>query len=136
MKPLTLATAIVILSAPVYAETVTEGTIRDFDKSISRQVPMTSEVCEWQQKTSTGAGALFGGVLGALAGEALGGDSGARNAAGAFGALVGGSQAASSGQVKVCKNVTTYRTEYENVYSHSIITFFDGGARYQLRFVR
>ena len=80
---------------------------------------------------------LFGGVLGALAGEALGGgDSGTRNAAGAFGALVGGSQAASSGQVRVCKDVTTYRTEYENVYSHSIITFFDGGARYQLRFVR
>ena len=43
MKPLTLATAIASsLTAPVYAETVTEGTIRDYDKSISRQVPMTS----------------------------------------------------------------------------------------------
>ena len=112
-------------------------TIQDFNKTISTQVPTTSKVCEWQQETSTGEGVLGGAIIGGILGEIFGGgDAGTRNAGAIFGGIVGGDKAGSSGQVKVCKDVTTYSTQLDTVYSHSIATFIDGNKRYQLRFIK
>lgn len=131
MKKLLMTMALIGVSTPALAESV-----MDYNKTVVNRVPYNVEVCTNQtvsgDKTGdTLKGAIIGGVIGNNVGNV---DNG-----GAIGAIIGGmlghnNSNASGGTKRVCEVQTRYNEEVIEVYSHSVVTFYHNGKKYQLRF--
>jgi len=131
MKKLLMTMALIGVSTPALAESV-----MDYNKTVVNRVPYNVEVCTNQtvggDKTAdTLKGAIIGGVIGNNVGDV---DNG-----GAIGAIIGGmlghnNSNATGGTRRVCEVQTRYNEEVIEVYSHSVVTFYHNGKKYQLRF--
>jgi uncharacterized protein YcfJ len=151
MKRIILAAA-VLAAEPAIADEVTNIKVYDHNKTIVREVPVNEYRCKdvrkpvygtVQKQGNAAEGALLGMIIGGIAGKGLSGnDDGA-----AAGAVIGGLIGADNGAkpktrqevigyeiVEKCNEVTTYQTEYVDVYSHSTIRFYLNGKRYVLEF--
>ena len=117
------------------AEANVMGQTRDVYKTVIQQKPYTVEVCKQVQvpgdKTAdTVVGTILGGVIGhqidhkdgAKIGSVLGGIIGNQNSK-----AVGGTQTQ-------CQTETRYEEETVEVYSHSVVTFWDNGREHKLRY--
>ena len=117
------------------AEANVMGQTRDVYKTVIQQKPYTVEVCKQVQvpgdKTAdTVVGTILGGVIGhqidhkdgAKIGGVLGGIIGNQNSK-----AVGGTQTQ-------CQTETRYEEETVEVYSHSVVTFWDNGKEYRVRY--
>jgi len=134
----------------IYSRKVNKASVVDNYRTVTRSVPTTTKVC-WDVEVpiygNTGSGASAGDVLGGMIiGGLLGkGASGNDNGA-AAGAVIGGMIAADKkkGNKQIvgykqetrCKDETTYTNTSEEVYSHSVITFYDNGKKYKVKFVK
>lgn len=144
MKKILIAMILVTFgSGPVFAETVT-----DHFKTVTKRTPYTETVCNIVDVPiygSVGNGASAGDVLGGMIiGGLLGKGITDKDNGAAAGAVLGGMIAADKKQnqqgivgyrqEEQCKNITRYQESSEDVYSHSVVTFFHNGTQYKLRF--
>ena len=134
----------------IYSRKVNKASVVDIYQTVTQSTPTTTKVC-WDVEVpiygNTGGGASAGDVLGGMIiGGLLGkGASGNDNGA-AAGAVIGGMIAADNkkGNKQIvgykqetrCKNETTYENTTKEVYSHSVITFYDKGKKYKVQFVK
>ena len=145
-----LLTSLFILSSctgAALAETTT-ATVQDHFKTVTKSVPYTETTCDIVDVPIYGKssqGATSGDILlGALIGGAIGNNIPGEKNGGAAGAVIGGilaNEAGKNQQVvtgyrreEQCKDITRYQTVYDEVYSHSTITFTSGGRTKTLRF--
>ena len=126
----------VIKSAPIYSNDVS---------SVPKQTCRTVDVPiygQTQRSGASGADVLGGMIIGGLLGKGVTGkDDGA-----AAGAVLGGiisadkkrgkQQIVGYRQEQRCNRQTTYTTETNEIYSHSIVTFYHEGRRHQVTFNR
>ena len=123
--------ALIGVSTPALAETV-----MDYNKTVVNRVPYNVEVCTNQSVGGDKSGdmlkgAIIGGIIGNNVGDVKNG--------GALGAVLGGmighnNSNATGGTRRVCEVQTRYNEEVIEVYSHSVVTFYHNGKKYQLRF--
>ena len=139
MKKFVLATALSMsLAVPAFAETV-EATITDHYKIVVSQKPYNVEVC--RDVTVGGGtnteGAIIGGIIGGVIGNQFGKGSG-KEAATGVGALIGAIQGGkNNGPARTqtqCQIETRYNESQNEVYSHSIMTFYSNGKHHRIRF--
>lgn len=145
---LLVTSAIVAFTAGnVFAET-TSATITDHYKTVTKRIPYTEQVCNLVDVPiygRTGPGASAGDVLGGMIiGGLIGKGVTNQDNGAAAGAVIGGMIAADKKQSQErivgyrqetrCNNVTRYNTSSEERYSHSIVTFYEDGKQYSLRF--
>ena len=144
--------ASILMTTTAFAEDV-DATIQDHYRTITETVNQTSTQCEnievpiygeRQGNFNTG-GAIVGGLVGGLLGNQVGGGSG-KEAATGVGAIAGAIIGGGGGRNE--RVVTGYRTERQcsevvnpvrtqrTVYSHSTITFTDGGETHVLQYQR
>ena len=138
---LTIATMLA-LSTPAFADSV-NGNVQDHYKTVIDQSPYVVEICK-DVNVSNGpgpndtGGAIIGGILGGVIGNQFGKGEGktAMTGIGAItGAIVGGQNKHQSSHVeRQCFTETRYKESTRKVYSHSTITFFEGGRKYTLKF--
>ena len=131
MKKLLMTMALIGVSTPALAETV-----MDYNKTVVNRVPYNVEVCTNQSVGGDKSGdmlkgAIIGGIIGNNVGDVKNG--------GALGAVLGGmighnNSNATGGTKRVCEVQTRYNEEVIEVYSHSVVTFYHNGKKYQLRF--
>ena len=131
MKKLLMTMALIGVSTPALAETV-----MDYNKTVVNRVPYNVEVCTNQSVGGDKSGdmlkgAIIGGIIGNNVGDVKNG--------GALGAVLGGmighnNSNATGGTRRVCEVQTRYNEEVIEVYSHSVVTFYHNGKKYQLRF--
>lgn len=145
--------AFAVTGPAVAADYTTDANIVDHYTTQTRQIPSTELVCNTvevpiygtvQGQASTGD-ALAGAIIGGVIGNQIGNGSG-RDAATVLGAIVGADVANKRGsqqqvitgyrQEERCNRVTTYTTSTEEVYSHSTVTWVEGGRTFSLRFKR
>jgi|TARA_B110000977_G_C11001855_1_gene464155 uncharacterized protein YcfJ len=135
MKILLLTTlALGLTTTSAFAETVT-----DHYKTVINQKPYTVEIC--RDVTVGGGtnteGAILGGLLGGVIGNQFGKGTG-KEAATGFGAILGAIQGGkSNGPAQTqtqCQTETRYEEQTQEVYSHSVVTFYTDGKKYSLRF--
>jgi len=123
---------------PAQAGLNTNATVERHYVNKEIKIPHIAQRCEdvYQDGDKTGdalTGAIIGGVIGNNVTKNV--DNG-----GAVGALIGGilghqNSKAQGGYRRVCSDITTYSTEYQEQYSHSTITFRDqNGQSRTLRF--
>ena len=152
MKKTMLGIAVAsMISAPVFAAENVKVT--DYTKTITKQIPHTEQVCQvvdipiyGETGGASTSDMIVGGIIGGVIGNQIG-KGGGKNAAtgiGAMtGAIIGNNNAKNRNQQIVgyrqeqrCSNNTTYTTETYEVYSHSVIIFYEDGKRYALRFTK
>lgn len=131
MKKFLMTMALIGVSTPALAETV-----MDYNKTVVNRVPYNVEVCTNQSVGGDKSGdmlkgAIIGGIIGNNVGDVKNG--------GALGAVLGGmighnNSNATGGTRRVCEVQTRYNEEVIEVYSHSVVTFYHNGKKYQLRF--
>ena len=144
--------ASVILAAPAYANNATKVKVFDHTQSVIRSTPVTKTRCNTidvpiyetvTRRGNAGEGALLGMLLGGVSGKVIGGnDKGA-----AAGAILGGIIGADKGgrdkteqrivgytTEQRCKDITVYRDQTVETYSHSTIRFYIDGQRYVVEF--
>jgi uncharacterized protein YcfJ len=152
MKKLVIASAIAsMISAPVFAAENVK--VMDEYKTITKQIPHTEKVCSTvdvpiygQGNVDTTGDMIIGGIIGGVIGNQIGKGGGKQAATGIgamTGAIIGNNNAKNRNQQIVgyrqeqrCSNNTTYTTETYEVYSHSVIIFYEDGKRYALRFTK
>ena len=129
-----------------------DPSVQDKYKVVETRVPNTQNVCQNVQVPiygnvggggASGTDVLGGMIIGGLLGKGITGkDNGA-----AAGAVLGGifqadkkqnkqNQIVGYRQQQQCQQNTTYTTERETVYSHSIVTFYHEGKQHRVRFNR
>lgn len=141
MKQFITAIVAMTISVPAFA---TNYFIQDHYRDVSNSVPVTETVCEEKQiplrENSFSAGkAVLGGIVGGIIGHNIGGTSNraATTSIGALaGSMIGGSETHAVGTRTQtdCRNVTRYHEQTQSVYSHSTITFTEGGRTFTARF--
>jgi uncharacterized protein YcfJ len=149
MKSLILASALIFSAMPVLANQSVNATITDHFRNVTSNVPVTERVCEtvnvpvYGSSGSTGntiAGAIIGGAIGNQFGNGSG-----RDAMTVLGAIVGADVANRSAQNNSvtgyrqehqCNEVITYVSRQERVYSHSTVTWREGGRTFSVDFTR
>lgn len=151
MKTLALATLFVAMAAPALAEYAVNATITDHFRTVTRNTPTTERVCQTVEVPvygNTGGGSTADTVVGAIIGGAIGnqfGGGSGKDAMTVLGAIVGadvanrnaqGNTIVGYRQEQQCNNVTTYTSTQEQVYSHSTITWREGGRNVTLEFQR
>ena len=142
---LVTASLLVATATPALAnkEANRQAHVEDHYKTVIQQTPYNVEVCKDIKVPQKGElnteGAIIGGIIGGVIGNQFGGGSG-KEAMTGIGALSG---AIIGGQDKGPRNHTTQRqcqieTRYEEtkktVYSHSTVTFYHNGERFDLKF--
>lgn len=148
MKVILLAATALLVASTASAD-ARDNRIRDIYKSQATTTPIEEQVCENVQVPNHGHsqfdqnGAIVGGIIGGLIGSQIGKGDGNKVAIGAgaiTGAIIGGKQDDNGHHgyrtEQRCTTKTRYRTTYQEVYSHSEITFFYNGRRQTLRFQR
>ena len=149
MNKLILTSAVLaLISAPMAYASDNQTVVQDHYKTITKQIPQVETTCyevEIPVYGSTGNNATTGDILtGAIIGGVIGNNIKGEKNGGAAGAVIGGLLGANSGNKKEtivgyrkenrCENKTTYSTQYNEVYSHSTVTFWDNGRKYSVRF--
>ena len=151
MKNSIIGTVLVttLLAAPAFAGT-RDASVKDVYKTVTKQIPHTQNICNTVDVPiygtvgggASGADVLGGMIIGGLLGKGVTGkDDGA-----AAGAVLGGiisadkkrgkQQIVGYRQEQRCNRQTTYTTETNEIYSHSIVTFYHEGRRHQVTFNR
>lgn len=150
MKKLVIASAIAtMISAPVFA--AENVTVEDKFKTVTKQIPHTEQVCKvvdvpiyGHSNVDTTGDMIIGGIIGGVIGNQIG-KGGGKNAATGVGAMTGAIIANNNAkkhnqeiigyrQEQRCSNNTTYTTESYEVYDYSVISFYENGRFYRLRF--
>ena len=145
MKKMLAIGLLASMTTPAFAADVK---VQDFTKTVTKNIPHTETVCNVVEvpiygSTSNGASAgdvLGGMIIGGLLGKGVtGNDKGA-----AAGAVIGGMVSADKKQGNQqivgyrqenrCQNKTTYTTQSNEVYSHSVVEFFHEGRFYRVQF--
>ena len=144
--------ASILMTTTAFAEDV-DATIQDHYRTITETVNQTSTQCEnievpiygeRQGNFNTG-GAIVGGLVGGLLGNQVGGGSGKEAATGVgaiAGAIIGGGGGRNERVVtgyrteRQCSEVVNPVTTERTVYSHSTVTFVDGGQTVTLNYQR
>ena len=145
MKKLFVTVALLVGSPVLAADSVK---VQDFYKTITKQIPVTTQVCRTVEvpiyeatTTFDESGAVIGGVVGGVVGNQVGKGRGKQAATGIgaiVGAIVGGKKQQNNivgyRQEQHCNNQTTYNTETHEEYDYSTIEFTENGKTYRLRF--
>lgn len=148
MKKTMLGIAVAsMISAPVFAAENVKVT--DYTKTITKQIPHTEQVCQivdipiyGETGGASTSDMIVGGIIGGVIGNQIG-KGGGKNAATGIGAMTGAiiannnkksQQIIGYRQEQRCSNNTTYTTQTNEVYSHSVIEFYENGRYYSLRF--
>jgi uncharacterized protein YcfJ len=123
------------LSSVAFAEANVMGQTRDVYKTVITQKPYTVEVCKQvavpADKT---ADTVVGTILGGVIGHQIDHDDGAKIGA-VLGGIVGNKNSdAVGGTRQQCQTETRYEEETVEVYSHSVVTFWDNGKEYRVRY--
>lgn len=148
MKTLALTLMLVTAAMPAAAEYKTNATVKDHFRTVTRNVPVTERVCQTVEVPVYGntggstADTIVGAIIGGAIGNQFGGGSG-KDAMTVLGAIAGADVANRNSQGVVgyrleeqCQNVTSYTSTQEQVYSHSTITWREGGRNITLDFQR
>ena len=113
------------------------GVTENHYKTVIKQTPYTVEVCKdvavsGDKTADTVTGAIIGGVIGHQIDHKDGAKIG-----GVLGGIIGNQNSDAVGGVRrQCQTETRYQEEQVRVYSHSTITFWDGGREYTVMFKR
>ena len=105
-------------------------TVQDHYKNVIVQKPSTVQVCTQGNGKSDLTNLLEGAIIGGAIGNNIPGEDGG----GAMGAIIGGLLNSENNKGQQCRTETRYDEEYQNVYSHSTVTFYYNGRQYTLRF--
>ena len=105
-------------------------TVQDHYKNVIVQKPYTVQVCTQGNGKSDLSNLLEGAIIGGAIGNNIPGEDGG----GAMGAIIGGLLNSENNKGQQCRTETRYDEEYQNVYSHSTVTFYYNGRQYTLRF--
>ena len=105
-------------------------TVQDHYKNVIVQKPYTVQVCTQGNGKSDLSNLLEGAIIGGAIGNNIPGEDGG----GAMGAIIGGLLNSENNKGQQCRTETRYDEEYQNVYSHSTVTFYHDGRQYTLRF--
>ena len=105
-------------------------TVQDHYKNVIVQRPYTVQVCTEGNGKSDITNLLEGAIIGGAIGNNIPGENGG----GAMGAIIGGILNSENNKGQQCRTETRYDEEYQNVYSHSTVTFYYNGRQYTLRF--
>ena len=113
-----------------------EPIIQDHYRNIIDQKPYHVEVCK---DVSVGGDKSGDMLKGAIIGGIIGNNVGNIDNGGTLGAVIGGmlghnNSNASGGTKRVCSTEIRYNEEERTIYSHSHITFWYEGKRYNLKF--
>jgi len=119
------------------AESNVMGQTRDVYKTVIQQKPYTVEVCkDVQVQGDRTADTVVGTILGGVIGHQIDHDDGAK-IGGVLGGIIGNQNSDAKGSVqRQCQTETRYEEEQIEVYSHSVITFWDNGREYQVKYKR
>ena len=117
------------------AEANVMGQTRDVYKTVIQQKPYTVEVCKQVQvpgdKT---ADTVVGTILGGVIGHQIDHEDGAK-IGGVLGGIIGNQNSKAVGGTQTqCQTETRYEEETVEVYSHSVVTFWDNGREYRVRY--
>ena len=144
--------ASILMTTAVFAEDV-DATIQDHYRNVLETTEQTSTQCEnievpiygERQRNFDTGGAIVGGLVGGLLGNQVGGGSGKEAATGVgaiAGAIIGGGGNRNERVItgyrteRQCSEVVNPVTRERRVYSHSTITFVDGGETITLNYQR
>jgi uncharacterized protein YcfJ len=144
--------ASILMTGTAFAETV-NARIQDHYRNVIETVDQTSTECQTVQVPIYGnrqsnfdtGGAIVGGLVGGILGNQVGGGSGREAATGVgaiAGAIIGGGGGRNERVItgyrdeRQCSEVVTPVTRERRVYSHSTITFVDGGQTVTLNYQR
>ena len=105
-------------------------TVQDHYKNIKIKKPYSVQVCTQGNGKSDLTNLLEGAIIGGAIGNNIPGEDGG----GAMGAIIGGLLNSENNKGQQCRTETRYDEEYQNVYSHSTVTFYYNGRQYTLRF--
>ena len=105
-------------------------TVQDHYKNVIVQKPYTVQVCTQGNGKSDLSNLLEGAIIGGAIGNNIPGEDGG----GAMGTIIGGLLNSENNKGQQCRTETRYDEEYQNVYSHSTVTFYYNGRQYTLRF--
>lgn len=117
--------------------------VEDHYKTVIQQTPYNVEVCKDVQVQQKGElnteGAIIGGIIGGVIGNQFGKGSGkdAMTGIGAMsGAIIGGQDKGPRNYTtqRQCQIETRYKETQREVYSHSTVTFYHNGERFDLKF--
>ena len=113
------------------------GQTRDVYKTVIQQKPYTVEVCKQVQVSGDKTGdTITGAIIGGVIGHQFDHKNGAKAGA-VIGGLIGHDKSdAVGGTRQQCQTETRYEEEQTEVYSHSVITFWDNGREYQVKYKR
>ena len=145
MKKLFVTVALLISSPALAAD---NAKVQDFYKTITKQIPITTQVCRTVEvpiyessTTFDETGAVIGGVVGGVVGNQVGKGRGKQAATGVgavIGAIVGGKKQQNKivgyRQEQHCDDQTNYITDTYEEYDYSIVEFTENGKTYRLRF--
>ena len=118
-------------------ESVTmDVSVRHHYKMIIDQHPYHVEVCKNVSTSGDKTGdALKGAILGGILGKAITGDSDGAKLGALFGGVVGHNESnATAGTQRVCSTQIRYKESSREIYSHSVLTFWYGGRKYEVKF--
>lgn len=123
------------------AEANVMGQTRDVYKTVIQRKPYTAEVCYDVQVQAPSNGARLGpfDLEGAIIGGIIGNQIGDMKGNGTAGAVIGGLLNRENGGTvtqQQCRTETRFEEETIEVYSHSVITFWDNGREYQVKYNR
>ena len=148
MKNLIMGVALsVAVATPALADKQRVTDVQDFYKTVTRNIPQTEQVCNlvevpiYGDKKFDQGGAIVGGLIGGILGNQIG-KGGGKEAATGIGAMTGAIIGGKNGEKEIvgyrqenrCQNKTTYTTETNEVYSHSVVTFWHEGRMYRVKF--
>ena len=111
------------------------GQTRDVYKTVIQQKPYTVEVCKQvavpgDKTADTVVGTILGGVIGHQIDHKDGAKIG-----GVLGGILGNQNSNAVGSTQTqCQTETRYEEETVEVYSHSVVTFWDNGREYRVRY--
>ena len=113
------------------------GVTQNHYKTVINQRPFTVEVCKEVAVSGDKTGdTLRGAIIGGIIGHQIDHDKGAKAGA-VIGGLIGHDKSDAVGGTRTqCHTETRYQEETTTVYSHSTVTFWDGGQEFTLRFQR
>ena len=121
------------------AEASVMGQTRDVYKTVIQRKPYTAEVCYDVQVQAPSNGPRLGpfDLEGAIIGGIIGNQIGDMKGNGTAGAVIGGLLNRENGGTvtqQQCRTETRYEEETLEVYSHSVVTFWDNGREYKVRY--
>ena len=105
-------------------------TVQDHYKNVIIKKPYSVQICTEGNGKSDITNLLEGAIIGGAIGNNIPGENGG----GAMGAIIGGILNSENNKGQQCRTETRYDEEYQNVYSHSTVTFYHDGRQYTLRF--